>query len=715
MRASFLRPLARALALGAALLLIGAAHAQDGLNLPADLFVLTNDGRVQRYGVGASGVAAVLPEDTYVVDFGLDATGTRLAYRSDAGAFLLDVSAAGAVPLQLEGTSADVPPFRGQGDTIAWAPGGDAIAFTTTYGLRAFFIGANVFAEMRDTPFRQIMWSPGGRFLAGETVIEAGSVWFIYRREGATLALASLISGAVGGVAWLSDSEVVFAPQDGGLRLMQLDQANTQVTLLEPPLIYALPALDADSALVAFARDPADAAVPNGYGTLLRLERGAAQTQTVGAVPVALANLAWSPRAELLVLLQGGVMALFNPATGGGFPLPINGVAAYDWGASTAQSAPSVATTAPVAATPEPAAAPTTASTVTPPVVSAPLPVETANGLLLTLDGYFLAPVPGPDGAPVTRVWRLPADGSRPAIVTRNTTNTVEYAVSAQGVVAYVVEAELWAQVADEAPFRLARLNSFAPAQPAFSRDGTTVFYTDEGSGIWRITLEGARTGEDPELLRARGLAADGTVTQALRRPQPSPDGTKLLIDVYGPAQVANDALDLASREVAAGAPFALDDLRPDRAVWLSDGRAVTVVDALSAAAAPPGLYLISPPNFDGGALVVPLPVDDEVRALAEPMPGVLRLILADGSGAEANLRVADAFLSGDRAGTLSEVLTLGPMRAPRITGNGRFIGGMLANPDGATTLAVIDALTGGRFAISNTADALDFQWAPSG
>ena len=53
------------------------AAAQEALELPADLFVLLNDGRIQRYGVGASGVRTVTPEGAYIIDFGVDSLGER--------------------------------------------------------------------------------------------------------------------------------------------------------------------------------------------------------------------------------------------------------------------------------------------------------------------------------------------------------------------------------------------------------------------------------------------------------------------------------------------------------------------------------------------------------------------------------------------------------------------------------------------------------------
>ena len=113
-------------------------YAQDGLNLPADLYVLLNDGQIQRYGVGAAGVTNLTPPGLFIVDFGVDSLGERIAFRTESGLFVINV-ASGGEPQQIEGASADVPPYRGMGDTIAWSPNGDAIAYTTTYGARVYF------------------------------------------------------------------------------------------------------------------------------------------------------------------------------------------------------------------------------------------------------------------------------------------------------------------------------------------------------------------------------------------------------------------------------------------------------------------------------------------------------------------------------------------------------------------------------------------------
>jgi len=316
--------------------------AQEGeaLDLPADLFVLLNDGAIFRYGVGAAGVSQVTPPGEFAADFGVDDRAARLAYRTEAGLFTIDLSAPGAAPVQIEGASAGLPAYRGGKQTIAFSPGatevpGTALAYTTLDGLRIAFVNdgaAPTFQAFTDAVFTDLSWSPTGRYLAAETI---ENVWFIYRRDTAQLTLTSIIVSSFG-TAWVSPGEIVFAPSEGGLKIMNLDAANQQTDLLEPSVEYRYPYLTSDDNLDFFARAKNDAAVPPGYGILLRLARGAQVVETVGSTPIELTDLRWVPGGSLMTAFQGGVLAVFDPASGFGYPLPIENVVAYDWGSAGA-------------------------------------------------------------------------------------------------------------------------------------------------------------------------------------------------------------------------------------------------------------------------------------------------------------------------------------------------------------------------------------------
>lgn len=668
------------------------AGAQEALNLPADLFVLLNDGRIERYGVGAAGVRAVTPEGAYIIDFGVDASGERLAYRTEEGMYIT-LLPAGDVPLgdplRLEAESASVPYFRGAGETIAWSPTGDALAYTTLTGARVYFQGSGAFIDLTESPMLGLSWSPGGTFLAA---LAEQNVWWIYRRDGNAMILTSAIPSSVG-TTWVSDSELVFAPAGGSLRVMNLTAANAQSLLLDDTIQYRLPFLTDEDALVFFARDP-NSDLPEGYGVLLRLRRGATEIETLGQIPVALAGLRWSPDASLLAAFQGGVIALFDPITGLGFPLPIEGVVAYGWG----RRAPDVLIVpTPVPLTDAPTLEPTPIPPTEPPALApTPIPAATVTALVLSSDAYFLSP----DFNGTMQVWRMPANGAPPGQFTGSLDDVGEYAVSpADGSAAYVVTGELWVQPFNRAaPYYLGEITSFAPSALTFSPDGTLIAFADEERGISTVKTDGT---EDAALLLVN---ARDTI---YRRPQFSPDGARLLVDVYRADRVWTGVFDLASRTlIEAPVPPSADDTRAARSRWLSDGRAFTYADAAAPSGVPTGFYVFDPAAV-GAVPAQWLPFDPaiNVRAAVEVGTGVLRAVIAQGEA----LQVVDFDLS---SGAQTPVSALdSTLTAPRIAPNGRFIAGYENVVERMGTLTIIDLEDGRRYQLTTPETSAGFAW----
>jgi hypothetical protein len=673
------------------LLLTIPAAAQEALNLPAELFVLLNDGRIDRYGVGAAGVRAVTPSSAYILDFGVDARGERLAFRADDGLFITLIPAGDLPlgdPLRLEGESASVPYYRGAGDTIAWSPTGDALAYTTLAGARVYFQGSGAFIDLTESPMLSLSWSPGGTFLAAQA---EQNVWWIYRRVGNGMALTSAIPSSIG-TAWVSDSELVFAPAAGSLRVMNLAAANAQSVLLDDTVEYRLPYLTADDALVFFARDPRGD-LPEGYGTLMRLRRGATEIETVGQIPVALAGLRWTPDGSLLVAFQGGVIALYDPITGLGFPLPIEGAVAYAWG----RTASDVILTTPIpAATPSPLIDPTETPASTSRLAPTPIPAATVTALVLSADGYFLSA----DIRGALQVWRMPANGAPPGQFTGSLDDVGEYAVSPlDGSVAYVVTGELWVQpFSRAAPYYLGEITSFAPTSLTFSPDGSLIAYADEERGIFTVPVNRS---EEPSLLLVN---AGGLV---YRRPQFAPNGSTLLVDVYRGERVWTGVFDLTSRTLLeAPPPGAAEDTRAARARWLTDGRAFTYADAAAPSGVPAGFYVFNPTAV-GAVPAQWLPFDAaiNVRAAVEALPGEIRAVIADGDA----LRVVDFDLE---SGEQTPIWTLPvPLSAPRISPNGRFIAGYENVTERMGTLTVIDLQDGRRYQLTTPETSMGFQW----
>src|SRR5690606_9978843 len=156
--------------------------------------------------------------------------GVWLAYRTEQALMLHN--AYSGENTRIDAALAGVPPVRGQGDTIAWSPAGDALAVTTETGGRVYFNAESnpsanqlyTAVDLTEGPFIQVMWSPDGRYLAAEAFED---VWWLYRREDDRLLLTSAIPSS-DGLAWYNETTVAFAPAEGGLRLMDLNAANAR-------------------------------------------------------------------------------------------------------------------------------------------------------------------------------------------------------------------------------------------------------------------------------------------------------------------------------------------------------------------------------------------------------------------------------------------------------------------------------------------------------
>ncbi len=692
------------------LVITGASlQAQQGeaLELPADLYVLTNDGIVQRYGVGASGVLNLSPEGAYVLDMGVDDRGERLAYRTQDGLFVRSLTDLNAPPVQIEGATASIPPYRGRGKTIAFSPvngavPGTAIAYTTENAVRLYFEpalgGTPIFQTITEQGmYTDLSWSPGGRYLAAET---DGGIWWIYRRDPGSVTLTSVVTSSVG-TAWASDAEIIFAPTEGGLKIMNLDLANQQTDLLPTTFEYRLPVLDADDNLLVFGRAFDDANTPAGYGLLLRLARGATQLETLGRTPIELTGLRWVPGGTLMIAFQAGVLAVFDPASGYGFALPIENAVAYDWGPYIPPEL------RPVYVAPEVTGEASESPVDAPPVLTTPTPapVGTAVGMPLPAAGFFLAR----DGFDVAQVWTLPRSGSPPEVLTYADFDVTDFTPSPDGSrVVYVSDGQLWLQEVDSfIPESLTTLRSLAPANASFSPDGTRIAYTDEGAGIGLITL-GVENVAGFEIGRvlANTDPAPGTTDAAIsyRVPQFAPDGTKLLVDVYininpddpTAAQNAVGVFDLTTSQLFATNGVTLPDMRPLNTRWMIDGRILTHSDAFVSGVIAPGFYIYDYVG-EGGvpSLAAALPENRLVRTYREISAGIVRALLANATDPAQPLDVMEFDLNTGASRIIGQIEpTIG---SPRFSPDGRFIGGyrLEAGAIDSGALAIIEVVTG--------------------
>lgn len=627
--------------------------AQDGLNLPTALYVLTAEGRVERYGLGIEGVRTVTPEDEFVIDFGVAPDDTWLAYRTESALMLRGIYSEESV--QVDGALVGVPPVRGQGDTIAWSPAGDAFAVTNETGGRVYFNAeSNPEAEslytavtLTEAPFIELLWSPDGRYLAAGA---DQNIWWLYRRENQTMVLTSAIPSS-SGLTWYNDTSVVFAPAEGGLLLMDLGAANAQAVLLDDTWNYSYPYQRPDGTLLVFGRQKDDPAVPEGYARLVGLPAGEPRVDNLGEVAIDLTGLRWAPGGELMLALQGGALALVSPVNAQNFSLPLASVAAYTWG---------------------------------------PPPMSQVDGLSLPAPAFFLAA----DNNGVTQVWRLPADGTRPEPITAEEDPITGFGVSDDGTrVAYAAGSRLMVQrLNGSAPVPVAELSGEIEAFPAFSPDGEQIAYTD--NGIWVVPSSGG----DPQQIVADD-AAEG-FARHFSQPQFAPNINALLVRVQREDINVPAVLDPNTGEV-------LEIAVEQNALWLRDGR--IVLYGLAAGQRPGGLSIAGT-----GSLTQPaqfLPDILSIESVQEFSPNQLRLTLPERRVGPQVLRTASLDVT---TGQLSPAPTGGFMVRPLLSPDGTFAAGYVyqTGEEGRGPLTIRNLQTDEQVRLAAPAEVWDFVWA---
>lgn len=630
--------------------------AQDALNLPAELYVLTNSGVVQQYGLGAAGVQTVTPEEAFVVDFGVAPDGNWLAYRTDKGLHLANIYTDGSDIIENE--TAGVPPVRGRGDTMAWSPQGDALAYTMPYGARFWFnTGAQpVFTDVREGAFVQILWSPDGRYLAAEA---SDHIWWIYRREETSMVLTSAIPSGLG-VVWVSPTELVFTPADGALILMDLANANAQTMLLDSSRIYEQPQRLPDGRVVAFARDKDDEETEPGSGRLIGL--GAeGEVESMSETVVDVGAMRWTPPGDLnfLIALQGGVMALVDPVSAQGFTLPITNVVAYSWGA---------------------------------------IPPPSVTGAELPVDGFFLSQ----DGTGVAQVWRLPADGSPAAPITTQETDVTSFALSPDGrSITYSDGARIRVQRLksdDESEEVYAADDEGGVTDLAFSPDSRRIAFVD--GGVWIVPANGG----DPEALLEAPPPPNSLVARYYALPRFAPNLDALLVNINLDDGGTTGLVDINSGELFE-MPRGYTNGR-----WLSDGRILTF--GVDNPYFEGGLHLTDANTLDAPAVLLA----DTVAVLeaAELERGTLRLLLTANVKGPAALRVVDMNVT---SGELTPVADGGYVSAPILSPDGQYVAGYRYLEFNENLVPYVGPLTirnlvdGRQVVLSEPSPVWGFQW----
>jgi hypothetical protein len=639
-----------------ALLLVQGVWAQeDGLNLPTELYVLTNSGQVQQYGIGTAGLRTVTPEDEFVLDFGVAPDGNWLAYRTEDALKLLDMGS--ETNEEIEGATAGIPPVRGRGDTLAWSPTGDVFVYTTTGGGRAHFVGKDLIVDMPQGQLTQVLWSPTGAYLAVEA---EDNIWWLYRRDGDNLVLTSAIPSALG-LTWVSDTQVAFAPGDGGLIRMDLAAGNAQTALLDNTWTYTLPYLLEDGTLAVFGRQKEGDEIPEGSGRLLGLIADEPTVQNLSEAVIELNGLQWAPGGNLLIAFRGGVMALVIPASGQGLTLPVSDAVAYSWG---------------------------------------PTPPPAASGVTIPVDGFFITE--GADG--IKQVWRLPRDGSPSLPITQAAADVTVFAVSPnQRNIAYASGGQLWLQpLTGTGEAQSLAAVAAEMRHITFSPDGTRIAYDtlsseeNPGGGIWQIGADG---GEPVQLL------VNGPSGQAVNAPpfytQPEfAFNINALLVVNGGSELTTfTLLDLGTRE-------SLDMGAFEQAIWLRDGRILgyagyedtietTSRNTLSIVEPADGLH----------RFLSALPYPDHVLSMRETTDGIVRLVVGRYGIGPAALNIVDMDTA---TGALTPVGSGGFMVSPHLSPDGTFLAGNIRS---GGALIFRNLTTGEAGAVNEPPNTQNFVW----
>lgn len=152
------------------------AHAQDPVfPLPADLFIVTSEGRLLRIDANSGQQTLISQEEQSVADFAIAPDGTWYAYRTwnFAGMALASLDNMSGSLLTVEGglpPGLDVPH---NGRTIAWAPDATALAYTVPEGLTIAEISAGdygepVFSLIRGGPWVDAAWTGPDSVIVGD-------------------------------------------------------------------------------------------------------------------------------------------------------------------------------------------------------------------------------------------------------------------------------------------------------------------------------------------------------------------------------------------------------------------------------------------------------------------------------------------------------------------------------------------------------------------
>ena len=332
--------------------------------LPASVCTLTN-AQVICYDAEALAPRTLTPGSSPVTDFGIAPDGRWLIYRI-ASTVMVTAIYENVAPLTVDTAASPPADLDSTATTLTWSPDGIAIAYITANGLRVAFPPAAdlpAFADQIDRPYTNLRFSPDGANLGAQS---SDGNWSIFQIDTAAHRIKRLRTiDQAGDLAWLNDTDFVFAYLSGGLVRLQADQPAKPPVWTLPNEHFIKMISTSSGKVLAIHPDPGDT-----IGSAVEIS----PEGTVAALGDSKldSSVRWGPDGRVMVYITSGTPILVDRSTGAENLLPFSDVSRLVW--------------------------------------SPPLPLR-SDPMVLDSDLYFLAF----DSSGISQVWRIRGGSGDPA------------------------------------------------------------------------------------------------------------------------------------------------------------------------------------------------------------------------------------------------------------------------------------------------------------
>lgn len=602
--------------------------------LVADLYYL-RDGRVWRQpATGDESLAEGLTSsDRTVIDFDVAPGDNWLAtITSDGDVTITETEGERSSFISDQGLPR--PEVDAAHKTISWSPDARRLAYITNNGFQAYYPGAGlngapIVFSPDEQPIADLRWHKNAEWLYIQRVDGTAA---LYQADPVLSLFAEL--GPTQEAVWLEDGRLAFSPVQGGLALLQPNDLEARRFIVPQGRFVTRIQQQRNGVLSFFVHEDGSDSV----GFLHFADPGDLSFSPQSAVAVDTSDRVWNPTGTRLVSFDRQLVTLLDPDTGAQSVFEARStVDLLRWGS---------------------------------------LLPETVRGTELSSDLYFLATQDD-----VVQVWRLPADGDPPEVLTNAVEDIVNFSVSEDGTqVAYTSGRSIYRVIPGIAPdsviIEFDSNEDLPDGQPAFDTSGTQLAYTDDGLWIADLTEAEPRTRRIIESRQPTGFGQDRLV-EVYSKPRWSPDSRFLLADVGFFEGTSLVLIPITNRLNAI--PIQLD-LFGAEGQWLADGRILT--SSLGTIYNNPGLRIVSstvaqgedaPPVFEPEIEVLGTQPSTEVRLTPDGRLVFLQARVQTVAG-PTSLIVYSADTDGLNVSPISDALVLD---APTLAADGQTVAGL--------------------------------------